>query len=434
MGVLSRLKHSWNAFVNLDKVDPAWSPASYGNRPDRTRFKYTGEKSIISSIYTRIAIDVAAIRLEHVKLDEDGRYSETVKSGLNNCFSVQANIDQPATMFRRDAVMTLFDQGVITLSPIDTTLNPRISGGYDILTMRVGRITEWLPNEVKVELYNELTGRKEEIRFGKAFTAIIENPFYNVMNEPNSTLQRLSRKLHLLDVVDEATSSGKLDIIIQLPYQVKSETKRIQAEQRRTDIEMQLRGSKYGIAYADGTEKITQLNRPAENNLMKQVEYLTELLYSQLGITKSVMDGTASEEEMNNYYERTIKPILVAFVEAMNCTFLTKTARTQGQTIMWFRDMFSLISMKDLPEVMDKLLRNEVLSSNEGRQIIGFKPSKDKKADELRNSNMPEKDLGTTNPDGTPKSVVKATAQRLDLTQPVPNRQKLAVSAKKPQA
>lgn len=421
MGVFSRigrsLSHAWNAFVNLDRTEPQWSPAAYGNRPDRTRFKYTGEKSIISSIYTRIAIDVAAVKLEHVKLDDEGRYSETVKSGLNNCLNVEANIDQPATMFRRDAVMTMFDLGTIALSPIDTTLNPNISGGYDILTLRVGRITEWRPQHVKVELYNELTGRREEVVFGKGFTGIVENPFYNVMNEPSSTLQRLSRKLTLLDAVDEASASGKLDIIIQLPYVIKSTTKRIQAEQRRTDIEMQLKGSKYGIAYADGTEKITQLNRPAENNLMKQVEYLTELLYSQLGITKSVMDGTASEAEMNNYYERTIKPILVALVEEMNRKFLTKTARTQGQTVMFFRDVFALISMADLPEVIDKFTRNEVLTSNEGRQIVGFKPVKDKKADTLRNSNMPEKDLGIEPPAKNP--AIRATAQRLDMSQAI---------------
>lgn len=390
------LSHAWNAFINLDKVEPFSSASSYGVRPDRNRFRFTNDKSIISAIYNRIAIDVADLVIKHVRLDDQERFSEVIKSGLNSCLTVRANKDQAARMFRQDIVMTLFDEGVIAIVPVDTTTNPRMSGSFDIQTMRVGRIVQWYPDQVRVSVYNdnEKVGRREEIVLDKEFVAIVENPLYAVMNEPNSTLQRLIRKLNLLDAVDEQSSSGKLDMIIQLPYVIKSDTRRKQAEQRRKDIEFQLKGSQYGIAYTDGTEKITQLNRPAENNLLKQVEYLIELLYSQLGITKEVMDGTASQAVMVNYYHRTIKPILTSIVESMLTTFLTKTARTQGQSIMFFREPFALISMEDLAEIADKFTRNEILSSNEVRGIVGYPPVKDPKADQLRNSNMPQSELG----------------------------------------
>jgi len=398
MSVKNRLVHAWNAFLNLDKHEPFESAASYGSRPDRTRLRFTNEKTIISSILTRIAIDVAELVIKHVRLDDQGRFDEEINSGLNECLNVEANIDQAARAFRQDTVMTMFDEGVIAVVPVDTTLNPNVSGGFDIKTMRVGRIVRWSPERVRVLVYNEKTGNREEVNLSKKFTAVVENPLYTVMNEPNSTLQRLVRKLNLLDAVDEQSSSGKLDMIIQLPYVIKSDSRRKQAEQRRKDIEFQLKGSQYGIAYTDGTEKITQLNRPSENNLLKQVEYLTELLYSQLGITKSVMDGTASESEMLNYHHRTIKPIMDAFVEAMRRTFLTKTARSQKQSIMYFRDPFVLVPIEKLAEVADKFTRNEILSSNEMRSIVGRPPSKESKADQLRNSNMPQSELGLDSP------------------------------------
>jgi hypothetical protein len=389
-----RLAHAWNAFVNLDKTDPWESVASYGTRPDRPRLRYTNEKTIVAAIYTRIAIDVSDLIIKHVRLDDQGRFDSEVKSGLNDCLNLEANIDQPARAFRQDTVMSLFDEGVIAIVPVDTTLNPNLTGGYDIKSMRVGRIVRWNPDRVRVELYNEQTGRREEVTVKKSFVAIVENPFYTVMNEPNSTLQRLIRKLHLLDAVDEQSSSGKLDVIIQLPYTIKSESRRKQAEQRRTDIEFQLKGSQYGIAYIDGTEKVTQLNRPSENNLLKQVEYLEQLLYSQLGITKEVMDGTAAQPVMQNYHNRTIKPIIQAIVEAMRRSFLTKTARSQGQSIEYFRDPFALIPIDQVAEIADKFKRNEILSANEIRGAIGFMPSKDTKADELANANMPEDKRG----------------------------------------
>jgi hypothetical protein len=399
VSIKERLKnaivHGWNAFVNLDRQDPFQTAGtSYGTRPDRTRLRFANERSIVASIYNRIAIDVADLPINHVRLDEQGRFSEIIKSGLNNCLTVEANIDQAARHFRQDIVLTMFDEGVIAIVPVDTTTNPNLSGGYDIQTMRVGRIVKWNPEQVGVHLYNEKIARREDVNVGKSFTAIVENPLYAVMNEPNSTLQRLLRKLNLLDAVDEQSSSGKLDMIIQLPYVIKSESRRLQAEQRRKDIEFQLKGSQYGIAYTDGTEKITQLNRPSENNLLKQVEYLTELLYSQLGITKEVMDGTADPKVMQNYYNRTIKPIAQAIVEAMRRTFLTKTARSQGQDIMFFRDPFANIPVDQLAEIADKFTRNEIMSSNEIRQGIGMIPAKDKKADQLRNSNMPNDKLG----------------------------------------
>lgn len=390
MTIRDRLKHAWNAFVNLDRQDPFYSSSvSYGQKPDRTRLRFANERSIISSIYNRIAMDVSELAIKHVRLDDKDRFDSVIKSGMNECFTVEANIDQAPRAFRQDIVLTLFDEGVSAIVPVDTTLNPRVTGSFDIQTMRVGRIVQWEPDRVKVSLYNERTGRREEVLTNKNFTAIVENPLYAVMNEPNSTLQRLIRKLNLLDAVDEQSSSGKLDMIIQLPYVIKSESRRLQAEQRRKDIEFQLKGSQYGIAYADGAEKITQLNRPAENNLLKQVEYLTDILYSQLGITKEVMDGTASSEVMQNYFHRTLKPIVDAIVEAMRRTFLTKTARSQGQSIMYFYDPFTIIPVKDLAEIADKFTRNEILSSNEFREVVGRPPSKEPKADKLVNANMP---------------------------------------------
>ena len=392
--ILKRLIHSWNAFINLDKHEPFESVASYGTRPDRSRLRFANERSIVSSIYNRIAIDVADLTVKHVRLDDQGRFSEEIKSGLNECLNLEANIDQAARHFRQDCVMTLFDEGVIAIVPVDTTLSPNLTGSFDIKTMRVGKIVRWSPERVRVSVYNEKVGMREEVTLPKRTTAVVENPLYAVMNEQNSTLQRLIRKLNLLDAVDEQSSSGKLDLIIQLPYVIKSESRRAQAEQRRKDIEFQLKGSQYGIAYTDGTERVVQLNRASENNLLKQVEYLTELLYSQLGITKEVMDGTATQPVMLNYYNRTIKPIMQAMVEAMNRAFLTKTARSQGQSVMYFYDPFSLLPVGELAEIADKFTRNEIMSSNEMRAVVGRPPVKDKKADQLRNSNMPNDKLG----------------------------------------
>lgn len=404
MGIFDKVKslrHAWNAFQNLDK-DPVdqfnYGAASYAVRPDRPRLNSTNERSIISSIMTRIAVDVASVDIRHVRLDDDGRYLDDIKSGINECLTVEANIDQAARHFRHDIATSLLDKGVIAVVPVDTTINPLTSGGYDIKTMRVGEVKMWHPLHVRVDLYNERTGRREEVTLAKTVAAVVENPFYNVMNEPNSTLQRLIRKLNLLDVVDEQVSSGKLDMIIQLPYVIKTEQKRQQAEQRRKDIEFQLKGSQYGIAYTDGTEKITQLNRPVENNLLKQVEFLMDLLYSQLGLTKSIMDGTADEKTMINYNNRTVEPIVAAVVENMRRTFLTKTARSQNQSIMSFRDPFKLLPLSEFADVADKLARNEIASSNELRQGIGMRPSKDPKADELRNSNMPQAPSEPANP------------------------------------
>jgi hypothetical protein len=396
MSILDKVKslrHAWNAFQNLDK-DPVdqfnYGSASYARRPDRTQLNFSNERSIISSILTRVSIDVAAVDIRHVRLDDDGRYLEDIKSGIYDCLTVEANIDQAARHFRQDVAMTLLDKGTIAIVPVDTTINPLTSGGYDIKTMRVGDVKTWHPQHVRVDLYNERTGRREEVTLAKTFTAVVENPLYNVMNEPNSTLQRLIRKLNLLDVVDEQSSSGKLDMIIQLPYVIKTEAKREAAEQRRKDIEFQLKGSQYGIAYTDGTEKITQLNRPAENNLLKQIEFLTEMLYGQLGLTVDIMNGTADEKTMINYNNRTIEPIVAAIVENMRRTFLTKTARSQNQSIMSFRDPFKLLPLSEFADVADKLARNEIASSNELRQGIGMRPSKDPKADQLVNSNMPQ--------------------------------------------
>lgn len=387
------LKHAWNAFTvsTQDVTMPSsWDGgAGFGGRPDRPRLRYSNERSIISSIFTRVSVDVAGIDIRHVRLDDDGRYVDDIDSGLNNCLTLEANLDQGARHFRQDMVLSLLDKGTIAVVPVDTTINPSLSGGFDVKTLRVGEIVGWYPQHVRIRLYNEAKGFQEEIILEKKFVAIVENPLYTVMNEPSSTLQRLIRKLNLLDVVDEQTSSGKLDMIIQLPYIVKSEARRQQAEQRRKDIEFQLKGSQYGIAYTDGTEKITQLNRPAENNLLKQVEYLTNLLYSQLGVTPEVMNGTANEATMINYYVRTVEPILAAIVEAMRRTFLTKTARSQKQWILYFRDPFKLVPVSEIAEIADKFTRNEVASSNDIRVAIGWKPSKDPEADKLKNANMP---------------------------------------------
>ena len=392
MAILGRIKHAWNAFVdqtleNRLQYHNAGSMSYSGT--DRPRMRFYNERSIIASIYTRLSIDVAAIDIRHVRVDEEDRYLEDIKSGLNNCLKVEANMDQGARHFRQNIALSLFNEGCIAIVPVDTDLNPLITGGFDIKTMRVGVIVGWLPYHVRVRVYNEKKMLQEEITLEKKFVAIVENPLYSVMNETNSTLQRLIRKLNLLDTTDEAQSSGKLDLIIQLPYVVKSGLRKQQAEQRRKDVESQLTEGKYGIAYTDGTEKITQLNRPAENKLLEQIKDLKDQLYAELGLTPDVMNGTANEETMLNYYNRTIEPILAAISEAMHRTFLTRTARAQGQAIMFFRNPFKFVPMDKLAEIVDKFTRAEVFSSNDFRQAIGWKPSKDPKADELRNTNMP---------------------------------------------
>lgn len=385
----SRLKGAWNAFFNRDPTYFYRSTGTgYSRRPDRARFTRGSERTIVSSINNRIALDIANINIVHCRLDENGRYLEDITDGLHNCLTLEANIDQTGRSFIQDAVMSMFDEGCVALVPVDTVGDPVLSNSYDIVTMRVGKIIEWKPRDVKISVYNDRTGNKEEIWLPKKVVAIVENPLYAIMNEPNSTMQRLVRKLALLDVTDEQTASGKLDLIIQLPYVIKSEAKRRQAEERRRDIENQLSGSKYGIAYTDGTERITQLNRSLENNLMKQVEYLTNLLFSQLGITQSILDGTADEKTMLNYYNRTVEPIVSAFVDEMKRKFLSKTARSQNQSIKAFRDPFKLVPVNDIAEIADKFTRNEIMTSNEIRQIVGMKPSDDPKADQLVNSNI----------------------------------------------
>jgi hypothetical protein len=387
------LKHGWNAFANPGSFkDPSEGATNFGHaRPDRARLTFSNERSIIAAIYTRLAIDICSIQVRHVRLDSNKRYVDDIDSGLNNCLTVEANLDQAAQAFRQDVVMTLFDKGVAAIVPVDTTIDPSVSGSFDVQTMRVGEVVAWHPQHVRVNVYNQSKGYRQQITLEKKYVAIIENPLYSVMNEPNSTLQRLIRKLNLLDAVDEQSSSGKLDLIIQLPYVIKSEARRTQANQRRADIEAQLKGSQYGIAYTDGTEKVTQLNRPAENNLLAQIEYLTALLYSQLGLTVEVMNGTADEKTMINYHNRTIKPILDSIVEALRRSFLTKTGRSQGQSVMYFRDIFSLVPAENLAMIADKFSRNEILTSNEFRGIMGYRPSDDPNADKLRNSNMPPK-------------------------------------------
>lgn len=391
MDLITRIQRGWNAFRNRDPTtDYRDYGESYYYRPDRPMFTRGNERSIATSVYNRIALDASSIMIQHVRLDENSRFSSVINSGLNNCLNLDANLDQTGRAFLQDAVMSMLDEGCVALVPVITDANPDTTSSYDILSMRTGRIIEWRPAYVKVRVYNELTGRKEDLILPKSTVAIVENPLYAVINEPNSTMQRLIRKLSLLDVTDEQTASGKLDLIIQLPYVIKTPARQRQAEDRRKAIEMQLASSKYGIAYTDGTERITQLNRPAENNLMKQIEYLTNLLYSQLGITQTVMDGTADDKTMLNYYSRTIEPIVSAIVDELKRKFLTKTARSQGQSIMFFRDPFKLVPVNDLAELADKFTRNEIMTSNEIRQIVGMKPSDDPKADELKNSNIAE--------------------------------------------
>lgn len=407
----SRLKRAWNAFTK--NRDPTAVSTQYQNvgmgyvyRPDRVRFSRGNERSIVTSVYNRIAMDVAAIDIKHCRLDKNGRYKEDIKSSLNECLSTEANIDQTGRSFIQDVVMSMFDEGAVAIVPVDTTIDPKKTNSYDILSMRTGKILEWYPAHVKVQVYNDRTGKKEELVLPKRTVAIVENPLYAVINEPNSTMQRLVRKLNILDAIDEQSGSGKLDLIIQLPYVIKSDARRQQAETRRKDIENQLSGSKFGIAYTDGTEKITQLNRPVDNNLMKQIEYLTNQLYSQIGMTPSVLDGTADEKAMMNYHNRTIEPIVAAIVDAMKRSFLSKTARTQGQTIKFFNNPFKMMTVREVAESADSLGRNEIVTSNEFRQVLGLRPSDDPKADELRNSNLnhPEND-----------TVAKITAKYPDI-------------------
>lgn len=384
----SRLKHAWNAFTGTDYTTYQDVGPGYSSRPDRIRLTRGNERSIITSVYNRIALDVAALNVQHIRLDENGRFLSVIQDGLNTCLTVEANIDQTARAFIQDIVVSMLDEGCVAIVPVDTTYDPSVTGSYDIQTMRVGKILAWYPQHVRVRLYNERTGAKENILVPKSTVAIVENPLYAVVNEPNSTMQRLIRKLNLLDVIDEQSGSGKLDLIIQLPYVIKTEARRQQAENRRKDIEAQLSGTKYGIAYADGTERITQLNRSVNNNLMSQIEYLTSMLYSQLGITQSILDGTADEKTMLNYNNRTIEPIISAIVDEMKRKFLTKTARSQSQSISFFRDPFKLVPVNDIAEIADKFTRNEIMTSNEIRQVIGMKPSDDPRADELRNKNL----------------------------------------------
>ena len=384
----SRLKHAWNAFTGTDYTTYQDVGPGYSSRPDRIRLTRGNERSIITSVYNRIALDVAALNVQHIRLDENGRFLSVIQDGLNTCLTVEANIDQTARAFIQDIVVSMLDEGCVAIVPVDTTYDPSVTGSYDIQTMRVGKILDWYPQHVRVRLYNERTGTKENILVPKSTVAIVENPLYAVVNEPNSTMQRLIRKLNLLDVIDEQSGSGKLDLIIQLPYVIKTEARRQQAENRRKDIEAQLSGTKYGIAYADGTERITQLNRSVNNNLMSQIEYLTSMLYSQLGITQSILDGTADEKTMLNYNNRTIEPIISAIADEMKRKFLTKTARSQSQSISFFRDPFKLVPVNDIAEIADKFTRNEIMTSNEIRQVIGMKPSDDPRADELRNKNL----------------------------------------------
>lgn len=388
LNLSTRLAHAWNAFTSRDPTQYIITGPGYSSRPDRPRLSRGNEKSIATSIFNRIALDVSSVSIKHCRLDKNGRYVEDIDSGLNNCLTLEANKDQTGRAFIQDAVLSMLDEGCVALVPVETTIDPKNSNSYQIDSMRTGKITEWYPDMVRVRLYNDRTGEKEEILLPKSQVAIIENPLYAVVNEYNSTMQRLIRKLSLLDVTDEQTASGKLDLIIQLPYVIKTETRREQAERRRKDIIDQLAGSQYGIAYTDGTEKITQLNRSLENNLLKQVEYLTNMVYSQLGITQSVLDGTADEKTMLNYMNRTVEPIISAIVDELKRKFLTKTARSQLQSIVYFRDPFRLVPVNDIAEIADKFTRNEIMTSNEIRQIVGMQPSKDPKADKLVNSNI----------------------------------------------
>ena len=402
----SRLRHAWNTFLSRDPLSYRYSfGPSYSYRPDRPIFSRGNERSIVTSVYNRIALDVSSMTIQHVRLDENDRFKEVIESGLNNCLNLEANIDQTGRAFVQDIVMSMLDEGCVAIVPVDTTFNPKETGSFDISTMRTGKILEWYPQHVKVRVYNDRKGEKEDILVPKSTVAIVENPFYSVMNEPNSTMQRLIRKLNLLDAIDEQSGSGKLNLIIQLPYVIKTAARRQQAEERRKDIEEQLSGSKYGVAYTDGTEHVVQLNRPVDNNLMSQIEYLTSMLYSQLGLTQGIMDGSADEKTMQNYYTRTIEPILSAIVDEMKRKFLTKTARSQKQSILFFRDPFKLVPVSEIAEIADKMTRNEIMTSNEIRQKIGMKPSTDPKADELRNSNLsaPAENTPQSQPTTTPK-------------------------------
>lgn len=407
MSFIDRLQHAWNVFTNKEYETSFYKSGgvSYSYRPDRVRYSKGNERSIITSVLTRISTDASSIDLKHVRLDENDRYKETIKSKLNDCLTISANVDQTGRALRQDIIMSMLDEGCVAIVPVETNFNPNVNNSYDIEAIRTGKITQWFPDKVKINVYNEKNGQRQDVILPKSQVSIVENPFYSIMNESNSTMQRLIRKLNLLDAVDEQSSAGKLDLIIQLPYAIKSEMRQKQAEQRRTDIEDQLNGSKYGIAYIDGTEHITQLNRPVENNLMAQIEYLQNLLYSQLGITQGIMDGTADVKTMLNYYNRIIEPILSAITDEMNRKFLTKTARTQGQCIKYFRDPFKLVPVDEIAEIADKFTRNEIMSSNEIRQVIGMKPSSDPKADELRNKNLNEK---TENP------VVKPSEEKVE--------------------
>lgn len=404
MELIERIKNGWNAFFN--NRDPTYDyrniGTGYSYRPDRVRFTRGNERSIVTSVYNRIALDVAAIDIRHCRLDENGRFKEYIDSPLDECLNLEANIDQSGRSFVQDVVMSMLDEGCVAIVPIETSKDPNITDSYNIWSMRTGKILEWYPNDVRVRVYNDRTGNKEDILLSKKYVAIVENPLYAVINEPNSTMQRLIRKLNLLDVIDEQSGSGKLDLIIQLPYLIKTDARRSQAEKRRRDIEEQLSGSKYGIAYTDGTEKITQLNRSVDNNLMKQIEYLTSMLYSQLGITQAVLEGTADEQAMLNYTNRTIEPIISAIVDEMKRKFLTKTARSQNQTIAFFRDPFRLVPVNNIAEIADKFTRNEILTSNEIRQIIGIKPSDDPKADQLINSNISQSKQEIAETNNTP--------------------------------
>lgn len=400
----TRLRHAWNAFRDVDNLTSAnlGFGVTTGGRQDNFRLSRKTERSLVGGIYTRIGIDVASVPIQHVRLDENMRYSETIDSGLNNCLTLEANIDQTARSFLQDVVMSLLDEGVVAIVPIDTTINPKVSGSYDIVTMRTGKIQDWYPEHVRVNVYNQARGLKQDIILPKSTIAIVENPLYAVMNEPNSTLQRLIRKLNLLDVIDENSGSGRLDLLIQMPYVIKTESRKAQADSRRDEIERQLKDSQYGIAWVDATEKITQLNRPAENNLMAQIEFLTSMLFGQLGLTKEVSDGTADEATMLNYFNRTVDPILFALIDSMKRTFITKTGRTQGQSIIPFRDPFKLVPVSSLADIADKFTRNEIMSSNELRSVIGLKPSEEEGADELRNKNLnqPEPNPNQKNQDG----------------------------------
>ena len=389
MGLIERVQRGWNAFRNRD---PTFNFQNLGEisyyRPDRPRFTRGNERSIVTSVYNRIALDASSICVQHVRLDNNGRFLSVIDSGLNNCLTLDANIDQTGRAFIQDAVMSMLDEGCVAIFPVETDVDPESTESYKINSMRTGKIIEWRPEHVKIRAYDDRIGRQSDIILKKSMVAIVENPLYAVINEPNSTMQRLIHKLNLMDVTDEQTASGKLDLIIQLPYVIKTPARQQQAEERRKSIEMQLASSKYGIAYTDGTEHITQLNRSVENNLMKQVEYLTNMLYGQLGITQTILDGTADDKTMLNYYNRTIEPIMSAIVDEMKRKFLTKTARSQGQSIMFFRDPFKLVPVNDIAEIADKFTRNEIMTSNEIRQIIGIKPSEDPKADQLLNSNI----------------------------------------------